>query len=187
MNVDPFLLLFLVAIVAAPFILIFGIRRIKRNSQLSRAKRMLAILALSFLMVPFAVFFGMLLWIAFLNFPFSSSVVVQSKGPTGEEVCVVQISDIYEYSVGLYARRMGQPWVWHFIDGDDYRWRHARVEFVGDEVRVYNGSTLRRTIVRSKITVDESDGNRQFPANYTPQQIVEARGDPRAVTAKGRK
>lgn len=176
MSDDPIPLLFLIAIVASPLILIFGIRRIKRNTQLSPMKRELGIFLLGLLMLPFLGFVALLLWFGVTDFPFTSSVIVHTTAPTGEEVCVIQISDIIEYSVSLYAHRPGEPWVWHFIDGDDDRWRSGRVEFSGDEVRVYQGSKLRRTIAMSQLTVDESESVRKFPADYTPQRILGARG-----------
>ena len=176
MSIDLTPLLFLIAIVASPFILIFGIRRLNKSTHLSMTKRRLGIAFLSVLMLPFVAFLGLLSWFVILTFPFTSSVIVHAVAPSGEEVCVIQISDIVEYTISLYAHRPGEPWTAHLIDADDGRWRSGRVEFSGDELRVYQGSRVRRTIPMSQLLRPEGSDSKQFPANYTPEQIVAAGG-----------
>lgn len=160
------------AVLSAPGFLILAIRRTWKNARFSRTTRIFSISLLGLLMLPYLAFIAAIFWITVLDFPFTSGVIADATAPTGEEVCVIQISDVFEYQVSLYAHRAGQPWVWHYLENDDDRWRNCRLGFSGDELRVYTGSTLRKTIPVSQLTTKEVNDSREFPADYTPAQIL---------------
>lgn len=80
--------------------------------------------------------------------------VAHASAASGEEVCVVQtFKDAEPYQVSLYAHKPGSPWVWHYLAHQDCRWRSCRLEFAEGELRVYEGSLLRK-----KLTLAENDG-----------------------------
>src|ERR1044072_593918 len=104
-----FLFLLLVAI-AGPLIVIPAIRRIRKSTQLSRTGRNVGIFLLSVLLLPAVGILVLLSAFVIAVFPFTSRFVTQATTAGGEEVCVVQISDITEYSVSVFAHRPGEPW-----------------------------------------------------------------------------
>jgi hypothetical protein len=143
-----------------------------RSHSLSRPKKALWVGVSCVASVPLAVIAFLLVWFAVDNFPFTSGVIAHTSSPTGEEACVVQTFKGAEpYQVSLYARRPGQAWMWHYLAHQDDRWRSCHVEFVGDQLRVYTGSTLRKTFLVADATTRPDSAPEELPASYTPEQI----------------
>ncbi len=146
---------------------------IKRGPGLSPAKRiwrfgLAGILALPSL--PLAILAS---WFTIENFPFTSGIVAHDLAPNGDEICIVQtFKDAEPYQVSLYARRAGQPWIWNYLAHEDGRWRNGHTEFEGDSLRVYTGSTLRKTFSFTAATKIPEVLEYQLPAEFTPQQIL---------------
>ena len=149
---------------------------VKKGNQLSPAKRIIWFVLAGILALPFLPIAFLFTFFTIDNFPFTSGIVAHDLRPNGDEICIVQTFKGAEpYQVSLYARRAGEPWVWNYLAHQDERWRNGHTEFDGDSLRVYTGSTLRKTfsLAATKIPADsESDPNYQLPAEFTPQQIL---------------
>jgi hypothetical protein len=166
----PFLILG-VLVVAPIGVFVFTRRRIKTGSPVVKTLcwTLQVISLLPWLCILF--FVG---WFAVDNFPFTSGIIAHDSAPTGEEIYIVQTFKGAEpYQVSLYARRPGQPWVWHYLAHQDARWRDCHVEFEGDTLRVSTGSTLRKTFSLAAITVPSENLRDQLPATFTPRQILD--------------
>jgi len=163
----------LVIIVVAALLLALAIIRLRDRSRLSRTRLTLwggigLISAMPVLVIAFFV----LCYVA-LNFPFTSGVIAQASSPAGEQACVVQTFKGAEpYQVSLYVHRRGQPWLWHYLAHQDDRWRDCRIEFAADQIRVYTGSTLRKTFSVAEVTSSSGSAHEELPATYTPEQIL---------------
>jgi hypothetical protein len=116
-----------------------------------------------------AVLYG-LGWLVILNAPFTSGVIAYASTPAGDEACVVQSSAIIEYHVSLYARHRGEAWNWNYLGYDDDRWRKCRVEFAGDQLRVYRAGALQKSLLITEAMATKGS-DFQMPAEYTPEQI----------------
>jgi hypothetical protein len=167
------LLVLLCFTILAIFAFVFAVSRLRDRRKLSRAKIVAwASLAIASLLPVLAVgsVFGMF---TVANFPFTSGVIAHGSSPSGNEACVVQTFKGTEpYQVSLYARQSGQPWRWHYLAHQDNRWSNCRIEFGDAVLRVFTGSTLRKTFpIPAAVTGSDSDDH-GFPASYTPEQIL---------------
>jgi hypothetical protein len=153
-------------------LLILAIKRLRQPSQLSR-KSTIWWSSVGFVsLLPLLGISLLLVWFAIDNFPFTSGVIAHASSPAGEEACVVQTFKGAEpYQVSLYARRTGQSWMWHYLAHQDDRWRSCHLEFVGDQLRVYTGSTLRKSFSVPDATTRPDAAHEELPASYTPEQI----------------
>ena len=163
-----------VAIAVLPLALLtVAIMRLRQRRRLSRASAiwwssvgfvaLLPLLGISFL----------LLWFTVANFPFTSGVIAHASSPVGEEACVVQTFKGAEpYQVSLYARRPGQPWRWHYLAHEDNRWWNCRIEFADGQLRVYTGSTLRKSFSVAEATSKADSAHEELPTSFTPEQIL---------------
>lgn len=122
--------------------------------------------------VPVAAISAVFVWFLAVNFPFTSGVIAHGFSPGGDETCVVQTFTGAEYRVSLYARRTGQPWIWHYLEHEGDRWRNCRMEFAGDQLRVYADGTLRKTFSLADATSPPEESRHQLPAAFTPEQIA---------------
>jgi hypothetical protein len=150
---------------------------IKGANQVSRAKRTIRFVLAGILALPFLPASLLVAWFTIDNFPFTSGVAAHDLAPNGDEICIVQtFKDADPYQVSLFARHAGQPWIWNYLAHEDGRWRNCHTEFAGDSLRVYTGSTLRKTLSLAAVTTvpaaSASDPDYQLPAEFTPQQIL---------------
>jgi amino acid transporter len=167
------ILLIAVVIVIPLAVSVLAIPRLRASSATSRTKKMLWGGSLGISLLPILGVGFLILWYVVANFPFTSGIVARASAPSGEEACVVQTFKGTEpYQVSLYARRPGQPWAWHYLAHQDNRWGSCRLEFTGDELRVYADSKLRKTFSLAEATAIPKDPRDQLPANYTPEQIL---------------
>jgi hypothetical protein len=174
MTVDLlFPILIIGAIVIVPLALLgVGVWRLK-SSTLSRPKKTLWSSVCFVVFLPLAGIMFLLVQFAIANFPFTSGVIAHVSLPTGEEVCVVQTFKGAEpYQVSLYARRLGQPWVGHYLAHQDDRWRSCHIDFADGQIHVYKGSTLRESLSVAEAFALPSDPRNQLPPAYTPEQIL---------------
>lgn len=172
-NVIP-VILTLGLIIGGSFVLLaVAVRLIKRATEVSPARRIFRFGLAGILALP-SLFIALLVaWFTINNFPFTSGIVAQDLAPNGDEICIVQTFKGAEpYQVSLYVRRPGQPWVWNYLAHQDDRWRNCHAEFAGDSLRVYTGSTLRKTFSLAAATKVPADSEYQLPAEFTPQQIL---------------
>jgi hypothetical protein len=174
MNYGLPILLALGLFLGLSFVLLaVAIRLIKGATEVSRAKRIFRFGLAGILALPFVPSALLAAWFAIGNFPFTSGIVAHDFAANGDEICIVQtFNDAEPYQVSLYARRTGQVWVWNYLAHQDERWRNCHTEFAGDSLRVYTGSTLRKTISLAAATKISSDPEGQLPAEFTPQQIL---------------
>jgi len=121
--------------------------------------------------VPVAAVSVVFVWFVAANFPFTSGVIAHGFSPAGDEACVVETFTGAEYRVSLYARRTAQPWTWHYLEHEGDRWRNCRMEFAGDQLRVYAGGILRKTFSVADATSPPGESRYQLPAAFTPEQI----------------
>jgi hypothetical protein len=154
-------------------LLAVAIALIKNATGVSRAKIIFRFAVAGLLALPFVLSAPLAAWFTIDNFPFTPGIVAHDFAPNGDEVCIVQTFKGAEpYQVSLYARRAGQGWVWNYLAHQDERWRNCHIEFAGDSLRVYTGSTLRKTISLAAATKVPPDSDHQLPAEFTPQQIL---------------
>lgn len=121
--------------------------------------------------IPVLALSALLIGLIAANFPFTSGVIAHSFNPNGDEACIVQTFTGAEYRVSLYARHAGQAWIWNYLAHEDDRWCDCRMEFSGDELRIYTGSTLRKAISVAEATAPKQL-EYQMPADYSPDQIL---------------
>jgi hypothetical protein len=161
------------AIAIVPLALLgVGVWRL-RSYPLSRPKKTLWVGVCFVAFLPLAGITFSLVQFAVANFPFTSGVIAHTSLPTGEEVCVVQTFKGAEpYQVSLYARRPGQPWVWHYLAHQDDRWRGCHIDFSDGQIRVYTGSNLRDSLSVAEAFTLTGDPRKQLPPAYTPEQIL---------------
>lgn len=174
MTVDLLLpILVLGAIVIVLFaLLVAGVWRL-RSHTLSRPKKTLWVAVCCIAFLPLSGIAFLLTLFAVDNFPFTSGVIAHASSPNGEEACVVQTFKGPEpYQVSLYARRPGQPWVWHYLAHQDDRWRGCHIDFTEGQIRVYTGSTLRKSFLLAEAITVTGDPHDELPSNYTPEQIL---------------
>jgi hypothetical protein len=170
--ISPLFVLFCLTVLAL-FGLALALSRLRHRRQLSRGKVIgwgtLGIVSL----LPLLAVGAVLGWYVVPNFPFTSGVIAHGSSPNGIEACVVQTFKGAEpYQVSLYARHAGEPWRWHYLAHQDNRWRDCRIEFTASELRVYTGSTLRKSFpITATVAASDSDDH-GFPANYIPEQIL---------------
>jgi len=144
-----------------------------KSHTLSRPKKALWVGVSCVASVPLAGIAFLLVWFAVDNFPFTSGVIAHASSPGGEEACVVQTFKGAEpYQVSLYARRPGEAWMWHYLAHQDDRWRSCRIEFADNQLRVYTGSTLRKSFSVTEATGAPDSAHEELPASYTPEQIL---------------
>jgi hypothetical protein len=162
MTANLWPLFFIAGIYVVPLALLGVAIWCLRAPTLSRAKKAVWVGVTCVASVPLAALTLLMVWFAAENFPFTSGVIAHASSAHGEEACVVQTFKGAEpYQVSLYARRAGQPWVWHYLAHQDGRWRSCRIDFSEGQLRVYTGSTLRKSFsVSDAITVT---GNSQLP------------------------
>lgn len=97
---------------------------------------------------PFVLGFA---WIV-LGQPGTSGVLDYRKAADGTECLVTQSWNGWlngePYTIGFYSREPGKAWVWQYIDHEASRWFRCRMEIEEgrNEVRVYSGTTLQRTL-----------------------------------------
>jgi hypothetical protein len=131
------------------------------------------IILFSLLAIPFICIACLFILFAVCNFPFNSNVLADIVAPNGDQVCVVQTFKGAEpYQVSYYARRPDGPWVWHYLAHQDDRWRACQVEIIGDTMKIYRGSELRKTASLNDVTLPPNDLREQLPGNYTAMQIL---------------
>lgn len=176
-NRFPILLNLGLALGSSLVFLAVAVWLVKKGNQVSPAKRIIRFVLAGVLALPFLPLVILVAWFTIDNFPFTSGIVAHDFAPNGDEICIVQtFKDAEPYQVSLYAHRTGQPWVWNYLAHQDGRWRNGHAEFVGDSLRVYTGSTLRKTFslaAATKVPADSgSDPDYQLPAEFTPQQIL---------------
>jgi len=160
-----------VAILLLFFLSVWQLRRPRKGSQVK--ERFWAIVC-GVTLLPLLGVGCLVLLFGLGNFPFTSGVVAHASAVTGEEVCVVQTFKGAEpYQVSLYAHKPGTPWVWHYLAHQDNRWRTCRIEFLGDNLLVYEGSSVRKTLSLAEATALPPDAREELPASYTPKEILE--------------
>src|SRR5690348_8781888 len=129
-ELNPSIFLFLFFGVMLPIGLIaLAIPHLKDNSASRNVKLFWASLLTIGAIPLVCIAFVLVLFVA-ANFPFTSNVVTHTTGPGGLEACVVQTFKGAEpYQVSLYVHRPGEPWVWHYLAHQDFRWRDSRIDF----------------------------------------------------------
>jgi hypothetical protein len=169
------MLVFFFAIAIAPVLVLISVWRLKAAKELSRSKRRLWIAVCVTSSLPTLGIAALTLLFIAGSYPFKSGIVAVASAPGGEEVCIVQTYKGAEpYQVSLYARKPGGPWVWHYLEHQDFHWQDCRIEFVGTEMRIYEGGDLRRTLSLAEATTPlPHDSGDDLPSNYTPEQILQ--------------
>ena len=166
-------ILMLGGIIVVPLVLLsVAISRL-RSATVPRPKKALWVDITCVASLPLLAIALLLIWFTADNFPFTSGVVAHTSSPNGEEVCVVQtFKSVEPYQVSLYARRHGQPWVWHYLAHQDSRWRSCKIDFAEGQIRVYRGSVLRRRYSVAEAVTVTGNPHDELPATYTPEQIL---------------
>jgi hypothetical protein len=176
-NISPVLNLALW--IAIPLVVfIASLWRLRMGKENSRVNRRLWVVVCALSALPLLFVATLVLWFVAANFPFSSGIVAVASAPTGEEVCIVQTFKGAEpYQVSLFARKPEAPWVWHYLAHEDCRWRNGHVEFVGVELRIYDGLELMKTFSLAEATTPPEDARKSLPSTYTPEQILQYHND----------
>ncbi len=113
------------------------------SSPLRRALKWPVIVA-----APFVLGFA---WLV-LGEPGTSGVLDYRRAADGTECLVTQSWNGWfngePYTIGFYSRAPGKDWVWQYIDHEAGRWFRCRMEIEENknEVRVYSGASLQRTL-----------------------------------------
>jgi hypothetical protein len=134
------------------------------NARNSPAKRHRALKWLGLAASPFALGY---LWLL-LGQPGTSGVLDYRKAPDGTECLVTQTWNGWlngePYTIGFYTRQPGKAWVWQYIDHEASRWFRCRMEIQEDrnEVRVYSGTKLQRTLLLHPVPLFEAPAKPPF-------------------------
>lgn len=170
---SPILILVLVVVTPLALFLV-SMWKLRTSKEASPLKRRLWSIVCGISILPILGIITLISLFVAANFPFTSGIIADVSAPTGEEVCVVQTFKGAEpYQVSLYARAPRSPWVWHYLAHQDDRWRNCHVEFVGTELRVYNGDELRKALPLAEATAPPQYPREELPSNYTPKQILQ--------------
>src|SRR3954468_21392270 len=115
--------LVIIVVILMPLVMsVLAIPRLRASGATSRARKILWGSSLGISLLPILGVGFLILWYVVANFPFTSGIVARASAPSGEAACVVQTFKGTEpYQVSLYARRPGQPWVWHYLAHQDNR------------------------------------------------------------------